>query len=139
MNKQAETTYSLMFDFFRLLKSKMRTNIPANCPSLSQLDVLDYVSTAQAPTMRDVAQYLKVKAPSATALVEDLSQAGFLRRVANPKDRRQVQLALTKKGQQILERSKAERKKVLISMLSPLPPKDTEEFNKLLKKIISSA
>jgi DNA-binding MarR family transcriptional regulator len=136
IDKQAETTFSLMFEFFRLFKSRIRAAAPASCPPLSQLEALDFIAAEKDPSMQAVASYLKIKAPSATSLVEDLAREKLLRRFADSRDRRQVRLAITKKGERMLERMKSTRKKIFLSVLSPLGPQDSEEFNRLLKKIL---
>ena len=125
MQQETETTFSLMFEFFRLVKSRVRAAAPATCPPLTQLEALEFIANKEAPSMRDVALYLKIKAPSATSLVEELAREGFLRRSADPRDRRQVRLAVTDKGKRMLERMLHERKKILLSVISPLEAQDS--------------
>ena len=126
-----------MSEFGRLMKSRMREGNVSDCPSLPQVEVLQFVSEQGNPTMRDLAMYLKVKAPSATSLVDELVQTQLLLRESDAADRRQVRLALTRKGMTSLATAVAQRKKVITSLLSPLETGDREQFNRLLQKILT--
>ena len=135
--KHEPTTFSLMSEFGRLIRSRMRADGPQPYPSMPQVEVLQFVSGHASPTMRDLALYLKVKAPSATSLVEELVQTGLLMRESDASDRRQVRLAMTRKGTVSLATAVARRKKVISSVLSPLEASDRAQFNRLLQKILT--
>jgi DNA-binding MarR family transcriptional regulator len=138
MKKEAVTTFSLISEFGRPLKSRMREQGAPECPSMPQVEVLQAVAEHDSPTMHEIALLLKVKAPSATALVGELVRAGLLMRESDASDRRQVRLAMTRKGVAALEAAVARRKKVISSVLSPLEARDRAQFNRLLQKILNS-
>ncbi len=104
---------------------------------MQQVEVLQFVSGDASPTMRDLALYLRVKAPSATSLVDELVQAGLIMRESDASDRRQVRLGMTSKGSAALATAVAQRKKVISSFLSPLEAQDRTQFNRLLQKILT--
>ena len=137
-HKHEPTTFSLMSEFGRLMKSRMRQPDAPDCPSMPQVEVLQFVSERKSPTMRDLALYLKVKAPSATSLAGELVRAKLLSRVSGTADRRQVRLAITPKGAASLAKATARRKKVIGSLLSPLGERDRAEFNRILQTILSN-
>jgi DNA-binding MarR family transcriptional regulator len=139
MQKGASPTFPHIFELGRILRSRMRVSLGIDCPSLPQLEVLEFVRDEETPTMRDIAGFLKVTAPSATSLVEELVAQGLMTRAPNPRDRREVRLALTGKGKSTLSRTTKRRNRVLASVLAPLGGRDKEEFDRLLKKIITHA
>jgi len=122
-----------MFEFGRLIRSRMSAH-PS--PSLPQLEALHFIAPEHR-TMRALAAHLKVKAPSATALVAELARAGLITRSTGA-DRREVMLALTAKGTKVLRTSVARRAKVIHDILLPLPARDRKAFDRILRTIICS-
>jgi DNA-binding MarR family transcriptional regulator len=135
MAKQAsDSTFSLMFEFGRLIRSRMSAH-PS--PSLPQLEALHFIAPERR-AMRSLAAHLKVKAPSATALVAELARAGLITRTPGAHDRREVMLALTAKGTRVLRISVARRAKIIHDILLPLPARDRKAFDRILRTIICS-
>ena len=90
------------------------------------------------PLMHELAGYLDVTPPSATSLVATLAKAGLVRRVADEKDRRSVQLKITPKGDKYLVGSLKEREKVMRKNLSVLNNTEQKKLAELLTKIITA-
>lgn len=59
---------------------------------------------AERPTVRTLAERLALRHHSAVELIDRLAMHGFVKRSRDLEDRRQVQVALTAKGERILER-----------------------------------
>ncbi len=133
MKQDNDTTFSLMFELGRLIRSRMEKSAPLL--PIAQFETLRFVYDKVRPNMRDIAKHLQVSAPSATALVDELNRAQYLHRQPDTKDRRQVRLAMTEKGSRMLLKSIAQRKRVLRSVLSPLSHNDQHELNRILTKI----
>lgn len=70
--------------------------------SLSQFRLLDRLARGSAAG-RSLAEWLAVKPPSITALVDGLVQRGLVDRGVDPSDRRRVSHALTGAGRTLLE------------------------------------
>lgn len=135
MKQKDNTTFALMFEFKRLIRARMRDQV---CPSLPQLEVLHFVSENAAPTMRELAAHLKIAAPSATALADELVRAKLIARTQSPEDRRRVTLELTAQGKRELRSSIARREKIINQVLAPLSSRDRDEFNRLLQVLVST-
>ncbi len=88
--------------------------------------------------MRDIAKHLEISAPSATALVNQLADGGYLRREGDRTDRRQVHLFITKKAEKTLTTITSKRKKVLTSLLLGLSSKDHADMQRVLKKMLKN-
>ncbi len=125
-----------MFEFGRLIRCRMQSYAS---PTLPQLETLQFVAEhSDRPTMRELAAYLKVKAPTATALVDELAKAKLIERLSGKTDRREVSLGLTAAGKTRLKEHLARKSKVLSEVLTPLSVRDRKEFNRLLEVIVSS-
>lgn len=135
LNKKYPGTHSLMFEFGRIVRARMRDLTQLTLP---QLEVLHFVRDNEHPPMRDIADYLKVKAPTATALINELVALKLLSRTAHAADRRQIRLSLTKRGETILNTCVERKEKVINEMLNHLAPKDRKEFFRILGEIVKT-
>ncbi|WP_052429219.1 MarR family winged helix-turn-helix transcriptional regulator [Mycolicibacterium rufum] len=71
--------------------------------SMSQFNVLTVLKRAERPiTMGALADSISVRQASLTSVVDSLTKAGFVTRKVNPRDRRSVVVAISKKGDQFM-------------------------------------
>jgi DNA-binding MarR family transcriptional regulator len=129
---------TLMFEVGRIMRHAMvaRDSMPL---SLSSGETLRFIEERGSPTMRDIAAYLRISAPSATGIVEELAAERYIVRKPDAKDRRIVRLALSGKGRALLARTTRIRTKALKGLTKPLSARDRKEFIRLLSKIVSEA
>ena len=134
--RSTDTAFSLFIGLGRLIKSRMHAHA---CPTLPQLETLDFIArTPHAPTMRELAGHLRIKAPSATVLVDELVRARLVVRAHGTLDKRAVGLALTAHGRRMLKQSTARREKVIGQLLKPLSARDRAALNRILARIIAT-
>jgi DNA-binding MarR family transcriptional regulator len=88
--------------------------------------------------MREVASYLKVAPPTATALIQSFVEDGILDRSTDPEDRRRVRLSLSKKGLRIMEEMKGRKKATFQRIFSSLSDEDCRELSRILTIITRS-
>jgi DNA-binding MarR family transcriptional regulator len=62
---------------------------------------------AEQPTINRLAELLDVSKQAASKLADEVEQAGFIERAANPADRRSVRLRLTAEGKKVRRRALA--------------------------------
>ncbi|MDB5265655.1 MAG: MarR family protein [Parcubacteria group bacterium] len=123
--------FSLMFEMGRLLKHQVA--VDGSGPSTYlHLETLRYIQEAGKPDMQAVAEYLRVKSPSATRLIGALVTDGLLARVLDADDRRRVLLTLTPSGKRMLDVATQTRAKAFARVIAPLSAKDRAEFARLL-------
>jgi len=127
---------SLFTEVGMLIKSRMQRLVKL---PFSQCQTLWFVAERKNPSMQDVAKYFKIRAPSATFLVDELVRAGELERKANAKDRRKIELRLSSKGKRTFKRLQEKREKVLKGIFGSLPESDQKELQRILEKIIDNA
>src|SRR5689334_14279313 len=89
----------------------------------TQLRVLTIIARATDDTnMSRLAEALDVVPSSASRLCDRLEATGLLRRVADPRDRREVRLLLTPAARKLLEELRDRRRAALAEILERMPP-----------------
>lgn len=133
----SEKLLSLMFEMGRVIRQACVKSGSADL-ALSSVETLRFIAEADAPTMRDVARYLRITAPSATALVEGLVREGFISRKADASDRRKVLLSVSAKGRKTLAETMRTKREAIRSVLAGLSASDTRELSRILGSVIKS-
>ncbi|HVZ75757.1 MAG TPA: MarR family transcriptional regulator [Candidatus Paceibacterota bacterium] len=129
------TTLNLFLDVGRAIKRDMGSALPL---PFAQCEALKLVEELPRASMREVARTLRITAPSATSLIDELARQGYLKRGAAREDRRRIALTLTPKGKRIASEIMRKRKAVFARLLQPLDHEDRENLNRVLRKIINS-
>ena len=122
----------LIFELGRTMKQEIG-EMPI---SFIQYGTMNFVSERGDPTMKEVANYLKIKAPSATLVVEELANKKLLTRSADATDRRIIKLSLTKEGERMLNKINDKRAKVMKSRFEKLSASEREHLAHILKTLI---
>lgn len=133
----SEKLLSLMFEMGRVIRQACLKSGSADL-ALSSVETLRFISEEKEPTMREIAKYLRITAPSATALVEGLVKEGYLSRKADPSDRRRVRLAVSAKGTKTLHETTRTKRQAIRSVLSTLSASDTRELSRILGSVINT-
>lgn len=97
---------------------------------------LYHISASKNPTMRDIADYLCVTAPSASELVNELVSKGLLVRREDPEDRRIVRISLSPSGKAFLSKVLRLREEMLRGFLARLPKEDQKELARILSMLV---
>jgi len=86
--------------------------------------------------IKTLAKKRGISPPTATGLIDRLVRTGYVKRGADPDDRRVVMVSLTKKGEDIvggfLTTVRSRWKKILVQ----LTPKEQNQYLNILKKIV---
>jgi len=104
--------------------------------TISQLEILRFIVGKQDQTMKDIASHLKITAPSATSIIDNLYDKKLIRRKIDPRDRRGVLIYPTKKTLNLFLLFKNIKTGVLYEILSPLTSEDKKQLTAILKKLI---
>ena len=70
--------------------------------TLPQLTALHYISAAGPVTLAGLAETLGTGPPATCAMVDRLARAGLVNRAQDPKDRRRIQLTVTKEAEPMI-------------------------------------
>lgn len=110
--------------------------MPKNMPSHAQLSVLFVVAHRGTQTTKDLAQHFGMTSSAVTQLVNGLVKDKLLERKEDKNDRRKMHIALTKKGNGVLERARAYRMQKMKESFTPLSDKEIEQLLKIQIKIV---
>jgi len=138
-SKKIEYLISLFFNTGRLIKEKSCNNlngmsIHKHHFSMLRIEVIQLIKDEQ-PTMKRIAEYLHVKAPSATSLINSLVKAGYIKRIKDSHDRRMIQMRITEKGDQFLKDGLKQMTKKLKEVLLKLRQEQIDNFIQIIEEI----
>lgn len=114
-----------------VLDAARLAQVPAIPPA--QLRVLTIVSANRHTNMSRLAEALDVVPSSASRLCDRLEATGLLRRVPDPRDRREVRLLLTTPARRLLDDLRARRTDALATVLERMTPAAREELVRALR------
>jgi len=96
--------------------------------SLSQVNALFRLYHHGASSVNDLANHLGITMAAVSQLLDPLIAAGLVLRSVNPKDRRMKLIALTEKGQGLVEKSMKNRHAWLSELSNVLSDSEKEEL-----------
>lgn len=126
---------SLFFTVRRMMRARFTHGKKIDPSTWLQIETVKFIFDHHAPSMKDVAEYLSITAPSASALVRELERHGFITSHADLKDRRVSRLTLTPKGKLKLKKAVARGVQVGGALFSALSDEELAAFSKTLERI----
>lgn len=105
----------------------------------AQLRVLSIIAGNRHTNMSRLAEALDVVPSSASRLCDRLEAAGLLRRVPDPRDRREVRLMLTPSARRLLDQIRERRREALAQVLDRMPPGTRDDLLRSLKSFAEAA
>lgn len=124
----------LMFEMVRLIKHQYAND--GYGPSFYlHLETMRYLGETETADMHDVADYLRITAPSATGIVNALVKQGLVTRKPDAEDRRRVLLTVTAKGIRTLDEACERRQAAFARVMEPLNSADRKELARILSVI----
>lgn len=94
----------------------------------TQLRVLSIISHRSGTNVNRLAELLDVVPSSASRLCDRLEATGLLRRVADPRDRREVHLVLTPAAEELLRELTERRHRAVQAVLDQMPHRAQHEL-----------
>jgi MarR family transcriptional regulator, lower aerobic nicotinate degradation pathway regulator len=85
----------------------------------------------------EVADAIRLDRTTVMNMVDELEHAGFVRREADPKDRRANAVTATPQGKRWLEKLRPRAETVEREFLSPLKPAEQDQLRELLTRLVS--
>jgi DNA-binding MarR family transcriptional regulator len=120
-----------------VLDSARLAQSPAVPPA--QLRVLAIISGNRHTNMSRLAEALDVVPSSASRLCDRLEATGLLRRVPDPRDRREVRLLLTSSARRLLDELRDRRQAALGEVLGRMSPADQQALVRALQAFAGAA
>jgi DNA-binding MarR family transcriptional regulator len=100
-------------------------------------EALRFIADAKEPGMKDLAAYLRVRAPSATSLVIHLEREGLVTRATCRDDRRIVRIMLTQKGTRTVRAYEKRSADIMHRVFGKLSDRELEDFTAALRRLSS--
>ncbi len=105
--------------------------------SVSQLSIMVAIFEQGMTKAGELSKIMGVSAPSITGIVDRLVRANYIKRTPDGKDRRAINLMLTKKGQAEVKNLTNRVQQRWRTIILGLDPKDREMYLVILKKILN--
>jgi DNA-binding MarR family transcriptional regulator len=96
--------------------------------SVSQFRALVFLNLSPGAPLCEVADYVGVTRPTASALVDRLVRDGLVDRIHHPRQRRHIMLTLTTEGSQLLQQTREAARSRLASLLIDLSPGEVRKI-----------
>ena len=84
----------------------------------------------------EIGEMLLISKPQMTRLIDELIDLGMVERQPDEIDRRKINIHITQKGFEILEKCRDTITGIIKTRLAPLPEKDLIELSEALKKVV---
>jgi DNA-binding MarR family transcriptional regulator len=123
---------NLFFVTRQLMRSKVRSAGKSGHNSWMRLETLRYVGEHQRSTMRDIATYLRVTAPSATSLIAGLIRRKLVARERDKRDKRITRLRLSREGRAVLSAYERSSSTLMKEVFARLDAADIRELVRIL-------
>jgi DNA-binding MarR family transcriptional regulator len=116
----------------RVLRRRLRGTLDGPALTATQVELLRLVEASAGISVSAAARSLHLAGNSVSTLVNQLTEAGYLRRETDPRDRRAARLFLTDAAVARLTAWRDGRAKVLGAALSALPEADRQAITRAL-------
>ena len=136
MTKKEELAKEILEVFPSFIKKIHRGAVESLGIPPSQMSAVMILSEKKLCTLGELSKEMGVSAPTTTGIVDRLYQSGYVERVRSQKDRRIVNIALTRKGKNVTKKIYKIAMKKWRIISSILSIKDQETHIRILKKIV---
>ena len=96
--------------------------------SMPQFGILMQLHHHQNCGITDISERFDITAPAASQLVDKLFQNGLIERTEDPNDRRAKQIALSKKGRDLIENGSRQRYRWVDQLVKGVNPEEREKI-----------
>jgi len=132
--KQLQELSSLFFTMKQILRAQLPDH-KVDPNAWLRYETMRHIRDAKGPTMRDVAEYLRIKAPSATSLIGHLARTGMIARKGEKADKRIVRIFLTPRGKREVERYERRSATMMHSTFSKLDDHELQGLIVILRRL----
>ena len=125
---------SLIFSVKRIIFDQLKKTNLFDPKLHIQLITLFYIAEHKDCKMKDIATFLCITPPSATSMINNLENKGFIKRTNNRIDRRTITLSLTTKGITHIKKSYGLIENKMTEIFSPLNTEDQQALINIYNK-----
>jgi len=134
----SQSIVQLLFQLQKAIHEKVRDTGNSPALSMSEMMVIKHMICKKGWTVSSIAKMMSVRKPSASHLVKQMEEKGFLERRKNPKDQRSHLLELTQKSIQAIKEVEAFFGGHAAELLDVLSQEEKGKLESLLRKVVES-
>ena len=128
--------FELIFEFTRSVKEKTTNLNDTGNITIQQYMALSFIEKNKILQMKEIADWFSIEMPTATSLINKLNKQALVKRTTDIKDRRVVNISLTKKGETLLGELRKKQEIRVKKMLSYLTVKQKNNMLDILKTVL---
>ncbi len=132
-----EITHEISVMLPKLMKGARSDFLSKTNITSAQMIILVSIHDHGRCKLKTLAKERGISPPTATGLIDRLVNSGYVKREADPDDRRVVMVSLTKKGKKSVEGFLDSVRHRWKNILIHLTPKEQYQYLNILKKIVS--
>jgi DNA-binding MarR family transcriptional regulator len=125
-----------MIELKRVLRAYLPLETSVSELTAMQLETLIFLSKNHNSQMHEIAEHFHITKPSATSMLNTLSNAKLVKRIKNDTDRRAVHIQLTSYGSKLLDKSLKERRTKIQTLLDNLESNDKKELLRIINNLV---
>ena len=131
----AEQISRLMPEIARSTLRREAMQLSCGHITLPQFFILNMLESQEQAKMTDIARALGVTTAAATGIVDRLVRSAYAQRVYDDSDRRIINIRISPKGRDLVQRINRHKKQNIIEVFGKIPSGDREVFLKILMRV----
>lgn len=134
--RNSDDLIDLTFEVSRCMRRYMHTLIMDKSVNWLQMHALIQLSEQEGITMTEIAQFMKVSAPTATSFVNRLVKLKWIERKSDATNRKLVRLYLTDAGKKILKEKVKQRREIMQKVVTLLSEQDQKDLARIYRNLL---
>ncbi len=103
--------------------------------TLPQFLILGFLHNNGDSKMCGIAKFMSVTTAAMTGMVDRLERLGYVKREPEPKDRRIINVGLTSKGQELVNKINLRRREMIVDVFGKVSEQDRMDYLRVLTKV----
>ncbi len=103
--------------------------------TLPQFLILGFLHNNGDSKMCGIAKFMSVTTAAMTGMVDRLERLGYVKREPEPEDRRIINVGLTSKGQELVNKINLRRREMIVDVFGKVSEQDRMDYLRVLTKV----
>lgn len=131
----ADRILEIMRSFAHGIDKKNNNDLCKGTITFPQFIILDLLFRKNNSKMTDIAKLMNITTAAVTGMIDRLEKLLYVERIHDIKDRRIINIKLTKKGFKIVSNIHSQRRNTIISMFEKISEPERKEYLRILTKV----
>ncbi len=125
----------IMPRFMTEASKKMHCASAAEEVTIPQMVILNILKEKARCKMKEIAETLSITTSAATGIIDRMVRSNLLKRISDEKDRRVINIEMTRKGEKLIDDIQKRRYKLMMGIFGRLTAAEREGYLRIIKKI----